>query len=162
MQPCTWGLNRAIRFTAATSECSTHGAEQVTTGSSAHQFEASGIDNSWSYKGFRKRFTVDIKWMSGDDMEFDLVGIDAAIANAFRRILISEVATMAIERVFIINNTSIVMVRACVALPDIDADLLPPITSTGGVAQCEVLSHRLGLVPIRIDPEHFDRKTGML
>ena len=30
----------------------------------------------------------------GKILEFELIGIDAAIANAFRRILMSEVATM--------------------------------------------------------------------
>ena len=34
---------------------------------------------------------VDIINMTETDMEFDLVGIDPAIANAFRRILLSEV-----------------------------------------------------------------------
>jgi len=29
--------------------------------------------------------------LSEEDMEFDMVGIDASIANAFRRILIAEV-----------------------------------------------------------------------
>ena len=44
------------------------------------------------------------------DMKFDMVGIDPAIANAFRRILIAEVPSMAIEHVFYINNTSIITV----------------------------------------------------
>ena len=56
-----------------------------------------------------------------------------AIANAFRRILISEVPTMAIEKVFIVNNTSII--------------------------QDEVFAHRLGLVPIRADPRLFEYKS---
>ena len=29
--------------------------------------------------------------LTADELEFDMVGIDAAIANAFRRILLSEV-----------------------------------------------------------------------
>ncbi|KAJ8308705.1 hypothetical protein KUTeg_013579 [Tegillarca granosa] len=64
--------------------------------------------------------------MTDDELEFDMVGVDAAIANAFRRILLSEVPTMAIEKVFIYNNTSII--------------------------QDEVLAHRLGLIPIKADP----------
>lgn len=58
-----------------------------------------------------------------------MIGIDAPIANAFRRILIAEVPTMCIESVYITNNTSII--------PD------------------EVLAHRLGLVPIKADPRDF-------
>jgi DNA-directed RNA polymerases I and III subunit RPAC1 len=62
-------------------------------------------------------------------MEFDLVGVDASIANAFRRILIAEVPTMAIETVYVFQNTSVI--------------------------QDEVLSHRLGLIPIKADPAKF-------
>lgn len=43
-------------------------------------------------------------------MVFDMVGVDPAIANALRRILLAEVPTMAIEHVFIKNNTSIMPV----------------------------------------------------
>lgn len=69
------------------------------------------------------------------DMEFDIIGIDVAIANAFRRILIAEVPTMAIEKVFVYNNTSII--------------------------QDEVLAHRLGLIPIKADPRFFEyRQEG--
>lgn len=41
---------------------------------------------------------------------------------------------MAIEKVFIVNNTSIV--------------------------QDEVLAHRLGMVPLRVDPRNFEYRTG--
>jgi len=57
------------------------------------------------------------------DSSFSLVGIDAAVANAFRRILIAEIPTLAIEYVFVNNNTSII--------------------------QDEVLAARLGLVPFK-------------
>jgi len=67
-------------------------------------------------------------------MEFDLVGIDASIANAFRRLLLAEVPTMAIETVFVFNNTSVI--------------------------QDEVLSHRLGLIPIKADPSNFGWQKG--
>jgi DNA-directed RNA polymerase I and III subunit RPAC1 len=135
---------------------------QVTTGSSAHLFTALGIDNSWSFKAFKKGFRVDVKSMRGFDMQFDLIGIDAAIANAFRRILISEVPTMAIEKVFIVNNTSIVVVSCFDGLPFCLVEV--PLLSLTCAAdmQCEVLSHRLGLVPIRADPDLFRSKTGML
>jgi DNA-directed RNA polymerases I and III subunit RPAC1 len=52
-----------------------------------------------------------------------VIGIDASLANAIRRILIAEVPTLAIEQVFVNNNTSVI------------AD--------------EVLAHRLGLIPLR-------------
>ncbi|KAF6115601.1 RNA polymerase I and III subunit C [Phyllostomus discolor] len=68
--------------------------------------------------------------MDENTLEFDMVGIDAAIANAFRRILLAEVPTMAVEKVLVYNNTSIV--------------------------QDEILAHRLGLIPIHADPRLFE------
>ncbi|KAH7368311.1 DNA-directed RNA polymerases I and III subunit RPAC1 [Plectosphaerella cucumerina] len=80
-----------------------------------------GEDNSWSLEEFRERFKVQFHHLTRDESSFSLVGVDASIANAFRRILISEIPTMAIETVYVYNNTSVI--------------------------QDEVLSHRLGLVP---------------
>lgn len=67
------------------------------------------------------------------DMEFDLIGCPVAFANAFRRLMLSEVPSMAIEKVYIFNNTSII--------PD------------------EVLAHRLGLIPLRANPLLFQIKS---
>lgn len=69
----------------------------------------------------------------GLDMEFDIIGIHTAVANAFRRILLSEVPMMAIEKVLLYNNTSLI--------------------------QDEVLAHRLGLIPLKADPRLFEYKT---
>jgi len=80
------------------------------------------------------------------------VGVDASIANAFRRILIAEVRpiswinldiiiqiikvpVIAIERVYVWDNTSVIV--------------------------DEVLSHRLGLVPLNVDPALMQFKTRM-
>ncbi|PKU81742.1 DNA-directed RNA polymerases I and III subunit rpac1 [Dendrobium catenatum] len=93
-------------------------------------YAAVGFDNSLQVDDFRRDFRVEIKNLSMDDIEFDMIGIDASLANAFRRILIAEVPTMAIEKVLIVNNTSVM------------AD--------------EILSHRLGLLPIEADPRLFD------
>ncbi|XP_068508606.1 DNA-directed RNA polymerases I and III subunit RPAC1 isoform X2 [Syngnathus scovelli] len=84
-------------------------------------------------QAFQKRFRIDVAEVSENLMEFDMVGIDAAIANAFRRILLAEVPTMAIEKVFIYSNTSIV--------------------------QDEVLAQRLGLIPIKADPFLFEYRS---
>jgi len=50
-----------------------------------------GVDNSQQFDSFRKNFKVEVKRLTDSEMEFDMIGIDPAIANAFRRILISEV-----------------------------------------------------------------------
>ena len=55
----------------------------------------------------------------GSELTFDLVGVEAPVANALRRILLAEVPTMAIEAVYIFKNTGIIQdeVRARRALP---------------------------------------------
>ncbi|XP_022097300.1 DNA-directed RNA polymerases I and III subunit RPAC1-like isoform X1 [Acanthaster planci] len=94
-----------------------------------------GFDDSWNHEKFVENFHIDIVQLSETAMEFDMVGIDAALANAFRRILLAEVPTMAIEKVFVYNNTSII--------------------------QDEILAHRLGLIPIKADPRMFEyRQEG--
>ncbi|KAH8377171.1 hypothetical protein KR093_003877, partial [Drosophila rubida] len=66
-------------------------------------------------------------------LEFDLIGVYPAIANAFRRLMLSEVPSMAIEKVYIYNNTTII--------------------------QDEVLAHRMGLLPLKADPRLFAYRT---
>ncbi|XP_006638733.2 DNA-directed RNA polymerases I and III subunit RPAC1 isoform X2 [Lepisosteus oculatus] len=93
-----------------------------------------GYDDTWNRKKFEEKFRIDVIRMDENTLEFDMVGIDAAIANAFRRILLAEVPTMAIEKVFVYNNTSIV--------------------------QDEILAHRLGLIPIKADPRLFEYRNA--
>ncbi len=63
---------------------------------------------------------------TGDRIEFNIEGIDASMANALRRIVISEVPIMAIDEVRFYDNSSII--------------------------HDELLAHRLGLVPLKTDP----------
>ncbi|XP_040283597.1 DNA-directed RNA polymerases I and III subunit RPAC1 [Bufo bufo] len=93
-----------------------------------------GYDDSWDQERFEKGFRIDVIGMEGDTLEFDMVGIDAAMANAFRRILLAEVPTMAVEKVYVYKNTSII--------------------------QDEILAHRLGLIPIRADPRLFEYRNS--
>jgi len=84
---------------------------------------------SSDYLAFMKsNYKLNILSESDDKMEleFEMIGIEAPIANAIRRILLAEVPTVAIETVYYTKNSSIV--------------------------QDEVLAHRLGLVPLNIDP----------
>jgi DNA-directed RNA polymerase alpha subunit len=67
-----------------------------------------------------------------DELVFDLIGVDAPIANALRRILLAEVPSVAIETVWLYNNTSLI--------------------------QDEVLALRLGLVPLNVDPRLLEFK----
>mmetsp|Transcript_16612 Transcript_16612/g.15964 ORF Transcript_16612/g.15964 Transcript_16612/m.15964 type:complete len:343 (+) Transcript_16612:133-1161(+) len=77
-----------------------------------------------------RKLKIDIIRLDDNDIEFDLIGIDASVANALRRIMLAEVPTLAIEQVWIAINTSII--------------------------QDEILSHRMGLIPIAADPNQFE------
>jgi DNA-directed RNA polymerase I and III subunit RPAC1 len=81
-------------------------------------------------KHFMKNLDINVLSSSDEEIVFDMAGIEAPLANALRRIMISEVATMAIDKVNLWQNTSII--------PD------------------EVLVHRIGLIPIKVDPSKFD------
>ena len=48
-------------------------------------------------------------------MVFELIGVDASIANAIRRVLIAEVPTMAISTIFMNDNTSVMQVISIVS-----------------------------------------------
>lgn len=91
------------------------------------------LDEQFTIKKFKKRFQIVIIRYDGCEMEFDLIGIHPFLANTFRRIMLSDVPTMAIEKVHIYNNTSII--------------------------QDEVLAHRLGLIPLKADPRLFEFKS---
>lgn len=94
-----------------------------------------GISDEWDANEFHKTFRVDIiENHKGRILEFDMIGIGPAIANAYRRIMIAEVPSMAIEHCFIYNNTSVI--------------------------QDEMLAHRVGLIPIRADPTQFRWKPS--
>ena len=90
-------------------------------------------DEEFHAKKFRENFKAHIHhYRKGLDLEIDLIGLAPAVANAYRRIMIAEVPTMAIEHCFIYQNTSVI--------------------------QDEMLAHRLGMIPIRVDPTKFDLK----
>ncbi|OUS47315.1 RNA polymerase subunit [Ostreococcus tauri] len=102
-------------------------AKEIAYGGAYASMEGEG---AFSVDAFRETFALTITDASEERVVFEMEGCSAAFANAFRRIIISEVPTMAIEKVYMINNTSVV--------PD------------------EVFAHRLGLVPIKADPARFE------
>lgn len=90
-------------------------------------------DDLWSFEKFKRSIQIIVIKNADNEMEFDVIGVSPALVNAFRRLILSEVPSMAIEKVFIYNNTSII--------------------------QDEVLAHRLGLIPLAADPRLFDYKS---
>ena len=90
-----------------------------------------GEDHAWDLDYFRDHFHVEFHKNDPLDAAFSLIGCDASIANAFRRIMIADVPSVAIENVFMNNNTSVI--------------------------QDEVLAHRLGLIPFKGSKEGFQK-----
>lgn len=80
-------------------------------------------DDVFDIDKFKKSLRIKFEKSNDLELEFDLIGVTPALANSFRRLMISEVPSMAIEKVHIYNNTSII--------------------------QDEILAHRLGLIPLK-------------
>jgi DNA-directed RNA polymerases I and III subunit RPAC1 len=79
---------------------------------------------------YRESFEFNVLENKDNELVFELIGCDTSFANALRRILLAEVPTVAIEHVYMWNNTSII--------------------------HDEVLAHRLGLIPLNVDARLFD------
>ncbi|XP_012231639.1 DNA-directed RNA polymerases I and III subunit RPAC1 [Linepithema humile] len=87
-------------------------------------------DKSTTLERLIKELKIEIIREEDRELEFDIIGCHTSIVNAYRRILLSEVPSMAIEQVYIVNNTSLL--------------------------QDEVLAHRLGLIPLQADARLFE------
>jgi hypothetical protein len=75
----------------------------------AHAYAAQHISNGLSLDAFRQSFNAAITSCKPNEMTFELYGgIDAPIANAIRRILLAEVPTVAIEHVFVHQNSTLI------------------------------------------------------
>lgn len=67
-----------------------------------------------------------------NNLEVNISGIDAPLANALRRVLIADIPTIAFDKAVIYQNTSII--------------------------HDEVLAHRIGLIPVLANPDEFISK----
>lgn len=110
--------------------CTAEGISNVSVPESAGAYKSQGLDNSFSPQRFKDNLRINITSLSKDVAEFDMINVDPPIANALRRILIAEVPTVATETVNVWQNT--------------------------GVLHDEVLCHRLGLIPLNVDPEELE------
>jgi DNA-directed RNA polymerases I and III subunit RPAC1 len=80
----------------------------------------------FNFARLKENINISVTQNTPELLEMELKGIDAALANGLRRIIIAEIPTMAFHKVFLYQNTSVI--------PD------------------ELLVHRLGLLPIHADP----------
>eukprot|EP01105_Mastigella_eilhardi_P027901 TRINITY_DN8866_c0_g1_i1.p1 TRINITY_DN8866_c0_g1~~TRINITY_DN8866_c0_g1_i1.p1 ORF type:complete len:368 (+),score=118.10 TRINITY_DN8866_c0_g1_i1:42-1106(+) len=106
--------------------------QETTPLDSYHTF--AGVKNAFDLESWKNQLRIEYVSHTNDELVFDIIGIDASVANAFRRILLSEVPTVCIETVYMQNNTS--------------------------VLHDEILAHRLGLIPIKADPASFEFRTS--
>lgn len=84
----------------------------------------------YSLSSFKEHTSINVSSLDNEKIVMEIKGMDPSLVNALRRIVISEVPTMAIEKCNFYQNTSII--------PD------------------EVLAHRLGLIPILADANLFN------
>lgn len=92
-----------------------------------------GYNNSWDHAKWAKDFVIKVVSAKHDRAVFELINVDPSIVNSLRRILIAEVPSVAIENVFVVDYDCVV--------PE------------------EVLSHRLGLVPLAVDAEKLEERN---
>ena len=58
----------------------------------SHAFDSMGYDNTLNLSIWKKKLSMELLSVPSDpDLVFSLVGVEAPIANAFRRILIADV-----------------------------------------------------------------------
>lgn len=126
-------LSRRVKEQQEVLELTTEGPVHAGTTDFCSAFAALDLDNSWDIGDFKKGFSINITSMSDELVAFDMIGIDPPLANAFRRILIAEVPTVAISSVTIEQNTSVI--------------------------HDENLAHRLGLIPIKFEPDLLPWKS---
>ena len=91
------------------------------------------MNDKMSLSSFQKELSITPRSQTKDSLELQIKGIDAPFMNALRRTMLDDVSTIAIDKVIMYQNTS--------------------------VMNDEVLVHRLGLIPIQADPELFEFKT---
>lgn len=109
------------------------GPTDVDTKDFCGAFAALNVDNSWDHGVFKKGFSIEILHFDEELVKFFMTGLDPPLLNAFRRILLSEVPTVAISGVTIFQNTSVI--------------------------HDENFAHRLGLIPIKFEPESLEWKA---
>ena len=88
------------------------------------------VEPGFMIQNLQRDIQVTICSSTDSEIVFDLVGVDVSIANALRRIMLAEVPTVAVETVWISANS--------------------------GIVQDEILAHRVGLVPILVDPRTLE------
>ena len=106
--------------------------------------------------------------MTPSTIEFDMVGVDASIANSLRRTLIAEVSYASADH----HNSTGLSNEFTVLIPNgfhrvsLTLSQVPSVAiesvyvyNNTSIMQDEVLAHRLGMIPIKMDPRKLTWKT---
>lgn len=72
---------------------------------------------------------IKVHRMEGNELEFDIIGLKPYVVNAIRQTILNDIPTMAIEEVYFHKNSS--------------------------MFNCDYISQRLALVPIKAEPNDF-------
>uniref|UniRef100_A0A8C9H180 DNA-directed RNA polymerase RpoA/D/Rpb3-type domain-containing protein n=1 Tax=Piliocolobus tephrosceles TaxID=591936 RepID=A0A8C9H180_9PRIM len=108
------------------------GPRNVNTTNFYGSYFLSEDEHFFNIKEFEEKLKMKIIKNEENLLILEIQNLNVSIANALRRIMISEVPTVAIEKVNIFQNTGII------------AD--------------EILCHRLGLIPFKINPDLINYK----
>lgn len=93
-----------------------------------HKVTESGIEIT-TFKSDLSKIIIEKKQHTLTYLELDIKNVPVSIVNSIRRILMSEIPTMALENIFISENS--------------------------GVIVDEMLAQRLGLIPCALDPDNY-------
>lgn len=94
-----------------------HGRKQITDPA----LPADQENLPWELSAFAKSLTVNVVRLSERNIEFDLIGVDASIANALRRILMAEVCAtnqVMLSLAHCGSNSSFFFFSVCASLED--------------------------------------------
>ncbi|KAM0687148.1 DNA-directed RNA polymerase core subunit rpc40 [Conglomerata obtusa] len=94
------------------------------------------IEDNLTFNELLNNIQIKIIKKTALTLEVDILNIDCSIANAIRRIMISEIPTLAIHNI--------------------------TINKYSGVLPEEIICHRIGLIPLLVDPIPFEFVTDEL
>ncbi len=78
-------------YRVTTTSLATHLSGQTSRFDDPRAFDMYGLDNSFDLSDFKENFGIRILSLDEERVVFEMTGIEAPLANAFRRILLAEV-----------------------------------------------------------------------
>jgi len=69
------------------------------------------IDQQWIFHSITEGFNMKFLYKTNLTIHIELIGVDSSIVNSLRRIIISEIATISINELYLFNNSSILSVN---------------------------------------------------